>query len=294
MKRLREAALVAVVLAAAGCDGGKAEEKAAACRAAWTERTTAIRSEADSLTAFEAEAAAKRTAIDKTAAEAEKRLRAMTVSREEAVTSYPDKMKARVVAGKMRLGFLTPTREEQGKPVAQLRFDIEVQGDYRAVAKTIAAIYDQARVVLFDRLEVNITDEYKKWSVVKGRIRLFQLTEAAPPVTLTGGVAASYSAALATAKPAECDGMPEAAAFDAAIAELRKREPAAKLKKELEERDAAAKARAAIADDLVRRRDDNRAIWTAHTDELVEKAKGSVGGLAELTFKENGEPDWKL
>lgn len=229
---------------------------------------------------------------------ADAKLAALTIADRD-VLSYPDRVKGRVAAGKMRLASMTPLRAEaaEGALAGSLKaiaYDLEVQGDYRAVAKMIAAVYDQPKAIFVDRLEVNISDEYKKWATVRARVHVYAPV-AAPP-SAPSAPSDAFTAATAPAAPPEgCDGIesPAAQQVEAARAALAARAPDAAMVAELNRRAASSEAKAALAADLVQRRDDNRAAFGSRADELVQKAKDAVAGFAELRFKPNGEPDWR-
>lgn len=238
----------------------------------------------------------RRKDAEKALAAAEKRLAKLTIKREEAAGSYPDRIKGRVVSSKMRVGTIQPLRQEPGKPLAAVRFDVEIQGDFKRAAKTIAALYEQPKAFFLDKLEVNIADERKAWSFVKAQFHVYSVTEPpeAPAPPEEWDVPAAYAAALAWAPAAECAAVPAPPELAAVRARLQELDSVARATRAVEALEESAKARDAIADDLVRRRDDDRAMWTAHSDELVEKSRKSITGVAELRFNDKGEPDWKM
>lgn len=289
--------LAFLVFAAAGC--GKGAEKIAACESAWGARLAALTEQQRLLDDTIASAPERTEAVEAAARIADATLAALTVAERDVLT-YPDRVKGRVAAGKMRLASMTPLRAEAAEgalagALKTIAYDVEVQGDYRAVAKMIAAVYDQPKAIFVDRLEVNISDEYKKWATVRARVHVYAPL-AAPATGTPAGPTEEFTAATAPASPpAGCEGIesPAAQQAETARAALAARAQEAAVAAELVRREAASEARTALAADLVRRRDDNRAAFTSRADELVRKAKEAVAGFAELRFKANGEPDWR-
>ena len=289
-------ALVLLVLLGAGC--GKDTEKRAACEKAWGARLAALTEQQRLLDEAAVGVADRMKAVDAAAKGAEAKIVALTVA-ERDVLSYPDRVKGRVAAGKMRLASMTPLRAEAAEgPLAgklkSIGYDLEIQGDYRAVAKTVAALYDQPKAIFLDRLEVNISDEYKKWATVRAQVRVY--SPVAQPAALPAAPPEAFIAAIAPFAPEGCESTatdPAALNAEEARARLAARTAEASSAAELQRREAANEARTALATDLVRRRDDNRAAFTSRADELVTKAKDAVTGFAELRFKANGEPDWR-
>lgn len=291
----RAVACVAVpAVLSASCSGGAARQQAATCAAAWSEGVATARAQIDALVKAEGTLEQRTKDAQKASTAVEKRLARLTIRREDAAFAYPDKIKARVAAGRMRLTSIETGREELGKPLAAVSFDVELQGAYGNVSRAIAALYDQPKAFFLDRVEVNILDERRKLSHVKASFHVYRLTEGAPKPGDDPGTPKGWNDALAWSAPAECK--PESAPpeLEAAKAELRAKEPLAKAVRAVEVLEESVKSRGGAADDLLARRDDDRASWTAYSDELVKKAKGSVTGLAELRFDAKGEPDWKL
>jgi hypothetical protein len=291
--RVRAFGILAATALLAACGGTAAQKQADACAAAWQGGIAAAEDLTQTLTDGEPLLDQRRKDTEKALLAAEKRLAALTIKREEAATAYPDRVKGRVVSSKMRVGTIQAMRQEPGKPLAAVRFDVEIQGDYKYVSKTLAALYEQPKAFFVDRVEVNITDERKSWSLLKVQFHVFSVTEAAPAAPADAGLPAAYSSALSWAPAPECASSAPPAELAAARARLQDKEAAARGARAVDALDEIVKARVAIADDLVRQRDDDRAMWMAHSDELVEKSKTSVTGVAELRFTK-GEPDWRL
>lgn len=289
----RAVGIIAVAAFLAGCGGGAAQKQADACAAAWQGGIATAEKLAQALADGEPLLEQRRKDAQKAAVAAEKRLTALTIKREEAATSYPERVKGRVVSSKMRVGTIQAMRAEQGRPLAAVRFDMELQGDYKHLSKTLKALFDQPKAFFVDRAEVNIADERKAWSLTKVQFHVFSVTESAPVVPADSGLPAAYSAALSWAPAPECASTTPPAELAAARARLQEMEAAARAARAVEALEEIVKARVAIADDLVRQRDDDRAMWTAHSDELVQKSKTSITGVAELRFTK-GEPDWRL
>ena len=265
-------------------------DKSAACVAAWNGRVAAIDAATKALDEAEAGVAGRESAARAAREEIEKQLVATTVRYEDRET-YPEKLKGVVAKQKMRLAAMTPMKREAVKPAPAIRYDLEIQGEYKNVARTIAALYEQPKVFLFDRVEVNITDTFKKWSIVKAQGWVYELPPDAP-----AAVAAKPAPVADEGTPPECEGLPpppmaeEVAGKRAALearADARIRVTA------MAEVEARVAARRALLADLLRRRDDNRAAFTSHSDELVRRAQGAVTLLGELRFKPNGEADWR-
>ncbi|HUR28100.1 MAG TPA: hypothetical protein VM509_07930 [Planctomycetota bacterium] len=285
--------VVLAAVALGGCGGGAAQKQADVCAAAWDGGVTAVNGEIAVLDEAGPVLAQRKTDADKAVSAAEKRLAGLTIKRDEALASYPDKVKGRVVSAKMRVGGIQPMREESGKPFAPIRYDLEIQGEHARVSKALAALYEQPKAIQLDRVEVNITDERKGWAITKVQFRVFTLTEPQPAPAAEPAVPASYTAALAWAPAGDCATAPVPSSMTEARAALQEREAIAKSVRSVEAIEDVAKSRNALADDLVRKRDDDRALWTAHADSIVENAKKSVTGLAELRFNAKGEPDWR-
>lgn len=286
MLRTVGCAILAPVLFA--CSHGGAD-KSAACLAAWKGRVETIDAATKALDDAEAGLAGRESAARAAREEIEKQLLATTVRYEDRET-YPEKLKGLVAKQKMRLATMTPMKREAGKPAPAIRYDLEIQGEYKNVARTLAAFYEQPKVFLFDRVEVNITDTFKKWSIVKAQGWVYELPEAPAAVATKPAPVADEGA------PPECEALPppalaqEVAGKRAALearAETRSRVAA------MAEVEARLAARRALLADLVRRRDDNRAAFTSHSDELVRRAQGAVTLLGELRFKPTGEADWR-
>lgn len=281
-------------MALGGCGGGAAQKQADACAAAWQGGIVAAQEQARALAEAEPLLEQRRKDAEKAAAAVEKRLAALTIRREEAATSYPEKVKGRVVSSKMRVGTIQALREESGKPLAKLRFDVEIQGEYKRAVKTLAALYEQPKAFFVEKVEVNIADERKGWAIMKVQFHVASLTAPAPPLPPDPGLPAAFTAARAWAPAAECASYPVPQEMAAGRAALQEKEAVARSVRAIEVLEEAVQVRTAIADDLVRRRDDDRAMWTAFSDEIVQKARTSVTGVAELRFNDKGEPDWKM
>lgn len=291
---MRSLGVVIVAVALGGCGRTAAQKQADVCASAWEGGIAAARDQLASLTAAEPLLAQRKADANKSVAAAEKRLVGLTIKRDEANSSYPDKVKGRIASAKMRVGGIQPMREESGKPFAPIRYDLEIQGEHKRFAKALVALYDQPKAVLFDRVEVNITDDRKGWSISKVQFRVFTLTEPQPAPPADAGLPAAYAAALAWTPAADCAAAPAPATIAETRAALQAKEAIARQIRAIEAIEEIAKARNTLADDLVRKRDDDRAIWTAHADSIVENAKKSVTGVAELRFNAKGEPDWKM
>lgn len=288
------ALLAAIALGTAGCSGGVAQKQADACAAAWQGGITAVQEQTAALAEAEPLLEQRKKDAQKAAVAIEKRLDGLTIKRDEAVSAYPDKIKGRVISAKMRVGTIQPLRQEQGKPLAKVRFDVEIQGEFKRAAKTISALYEQPKAFFLERVEVNIADEQKGWAILKVQFHVNTLTEPPPAIPPEPGPPAAYSDALAWTPAAECATHPAPPEVAAGRTSLQEKEALARAVRAVELLEASVKARTAIADDLIRRRDDDRAMWTPHADAIVEKAKTSVTGVAELRFNEKGEPDWKM
>lgn len=294
IRGVRSTALLLAATVVAGCSGGAAQKQADVCAAAWQGGITAAQETATALNDAEPLLEQRKKDAEKAAVAIEKRLAALTIRREEAVVSYPDKVKGRVVSAKMRVGSIQALREESGKPLAKVRFDVEIQGEYKRFVKMLAALYEQPKAFFLEKVEVNIADERKGWAIVKVQFHVNMLTASAPPLPADPGLPAAFTSALAWVPAAECASHPAPAEMAAGRAALQEKEAVARAVRSVEVFEEAVKARTAIADDLIRRRDDDRAMWTSHSDEIVEKAKTSVTGVAQLRFNEKGEPDWRM
>ena len=99
---MRSFGIVAATALLAGCDGGAAQKQADACAAAWQGGVAAAEELTRALTEGEPLLEQRRKTAEKAAVAAEKRLTALTIKREEAATSYPERIKGRVVSSKMR------------------------------------------------------------------------------------------------------------------------------------------------------------------------------------------------
>lgn len=264
------------------------------CAVEWKKGVATVRAQIDALAQAEPALEQRKKDAQKALVGVEKRLAGLTIRREDAAFAYPDRIKARVASARMRSSSVETGREEPGKPLAAVSFDLEFQGPYGNISKAVAALYDQPKAFFLDRVEVNIVDERRKMSTVKARFRVYRLTEGAPKPADDLGLPTAVSEALAWQAPAECDPETAPPELAAVMAELQAGEPVARSLRLVEALEESVKTRGAIAEDLVRRRDDDRASWTSHSDELVQNAKRSVTGLAELRFNAKGEPDWKL
>ena len=281
--------------AVAGCDGGEARKRAEACAAAWEAGLATMGDQAATLDAAEPALAQRLRDAKKEAAAAEKRLAALTIRRQDAQRAYPDRLKARVASARMRMATVQPVREEPEKPLGTIRFSAEIQGDHRRVSKTIEALYRQPKAFFLDRVEVNILDERTRRTQLRIEFHVHHITDGMEEVPEDSGRSPSFEAALAWAAPAGCQAGEDAAArLESARAALAEREALASRVHRVERVEATVKARGELADDLVRRRDDDRAMWAAYADQLVENAKSSVTGIAELRFDDEGDPDWKM
>lgn len=284
------AALLTLLLAGCGPD----KEKVAACQSAWDARIAAVAAQSTLLD--DAQGFDEKSVADATKA-AQKRLETLTVTHRDR-DMYPERLKGVVASAHMRLGSITPTRQDPpGKALRSVRYDFEISGDYRAIAKTVAALYAQPKAFFLDSLEVNITDEYRKLATLKGTAWVYELDLPNESAPAAGAPSPAFNAAIAkAAAPAECQGVKDkewAEKWEGARAALASRADQAGGAKIVEDRKAAAASLASMADDLLKRRDDNKAQFTTHADELVGKAKAAVTGLAELKFGSNGEPIYK-
>ena len=292
---MRAAIALGIALATSTC--GKSADSSGSCARVWTARAGALDAVSKELDAAEAGIADREVAAKQRGDEVEKKLAALTVAYQDR-ESYPDRIKGVIAKQKMRLGNMSPMKRELGKPAVAIRYDLEIQGEYKNVAKAIAALYDQPKAFLLDRVEVNITDNYKKWAIVKAQGWVYEMPDlaAAAPVVSPESAALAASIGDPGATP-ECDGVTPAPA-SAADAEAKRtalaaRRDVTKRLDALAALEARVASRAALLDDLVRRRDDNRAAFSSHSDELVRRAQSAVTLLAELRFKANGEPDWR-
>lgn len=296
MHRCRAKVALLFLVVGTGC--GKDTEKRAACEKAWGARLAALTEQQRLLDEATAGSADRMKAVEAAAKATEAKIVALTVADRD-VLSYPDRVKGRIAAGKMRLASMTPLRAEAAEgPLAgklkSIGYDLEIQGDYRAVAKTVAALYDQPKAIFVDRLEVNISDEYKKWATVRAQVRVYSPVTLPATSTATPPPPEAFVAATTPFVQEGCDSTdPAALQAEDVRARLAARAGEASSAAELKGREAANEARIALATDLVRRRDDNRAAFTTHADELVTKAKDAVTGFAELRLKADGEPDWR-
>lgn len=296
MPRRRANLALFLLFTSAGC--GKGAEKEAACVAAFDARYASVVEQQRLLDEALAGEPERTKALESAAKAVDAKLVSLTVADRD-VLSYPDRVKSRVAAGKMRLASMTPLRSTaaEGALAGSLKtigYDLEIQGDYRAVAKMLAAVYDQPKAIFVDRLEVNISDEYKKWATVRAQVRVY--SPVAPPGALPAAPAEAFTAVTSPFVPEGCASTttdPIALQTDDVRATLAARAAEASAAAVMQQREAANEARTALATDLVRRRDDNRAAFTSHSDELVTKAKAAVTGFAELRLKANGEPDWR-
>ncbi len=289
---MRSVAFLVVSFGLVSC--GPPREKVQACEAALNARLAAIQAAAAAVDSAESEGAARIAAAEQSAKAADKRLAKVTIPYKD-VLSYPDRLKERIAAGKMRFVSATPLRAEGGSPLKALRYDVELTGDYRAVAKTLRALYEQPVALFVDRVEVNVTDEYRKQATVRMQVFVHEMPKPIQSVPPGKGPSPAWSAAIAKVTPDECAGISSrlASEIETARAALEARGEAAEKARVVEDRENLAKARAALADELLAKRDDNKAAFTSRADELVEKAKTSVAGLAELRFTASGEPDWR-
>ncbi len=288
LRMLRNAGCAILAPGLFACSHGA--DRSAACVAAWNGRAATIDAATKELDDAEAGVAGREAAARVAREEIEKQLVATTVRYEDRET-YPEKLKGVVAKQKMRLATMTPMKREAGKPAPAIRYDLEIQGEYKHVARTIAALYEQPKVFLFDRVEVNITDTFKKWSIVKAQGWVYELPPDAPTA-----VAAQPAPIADEGAPPECQGLPRPALAEAVAgkrAALEARAEARSRVAAMAELEARVAARRALLADLVRRRDDNRAAFTSHSDELVRRAQGAVTLLGELRFKPNGEADWR-
>lgn len=265
-----------------------------ACEAAWAAPIREVDAASAALDAIAADGGVREREAAAAAANARSRMRALTIRREDAL-GYPQKVRPLVRRGRMLFTAMTPLRPEEEGGLVRIPYDLEMQGDARALANTLRALYDQPVALTIERLEVNITDERLHRAAVKARVRVWSWREVPAPAE-TPEPAASFRAAIAeVAPPAACAGRASAGA--AAWKERREtllgRTEEARRLGQLERREAAAAEMLRMAGDLVRRRDDDRAAWSAHADALVARARAEVTGMAELRFRTNGEPEWR-
>jgi hypothetical protein len=284
----------AILLGGTGC--GHIIKVDPVCEAAWSARADQVESAAKALDAEATGGEERRAAALASIGESDHRLQGLTVQYKDR-ESYPERVKAVVAKQKMRLSTMNAVRREPGVPLGAIRYELEIQGDYRSVVKTIAGLYDQPKVFVIDRVEVNITDVLRKWAVVKVQARVFEMPDGPlvvpPPAAPPWDVVAAHAGA-----PPECGaGATPPAALAARINGARaslaaKADAAADASATLSQEGVAA-AHAKLGDDLVRKRDDNKAAYTSRSDELLKKAETAVAGLAELRIKPDGEPDWR-
>lgn len=305
----RDRCVVPALLIAVSCAacsqlfGGGAQ--AQRCAAGWQARLDALAAASERVD----EAARTREAREAELSSGEK-----AVAREiAAVTlpfgdreSYADRVKGLVARKKMRLGSMTPFKREQapGDPAVAIWYDLELQGDYRKVANAVAGLYEQPKYFQLSRVEVNISEPNRRgWTVVRAQGWVYETPAVEAAV---GGMAATSSGTLAAAiLAAEADDPPSgcgepspapasiATALAAARARLDGRAADVEAIDALDARERRLAARRALLAELLRRRDDNKAQFATHVDELVRRALESVTLLAELRFDPNGDPEWK-
>ena len=279
-------------MAAAGCAQDK--QKVAACDDAWRARIAVVEAQTSALDKV---AALDDKAADAAVKAAASKIDAIAIAHRD-VDVYPDRVKPLVAKAKMRLASMSATHvDPPGQALRAVKYDFEIQGDYRALPKTLAALYAQPKAFFIDKVELNITDEYRKWCSLKGTVWVYQF-DPPPPKTAPGGVLPDgFAAATAdAAAPAECTGV----RGDSSLPQKWQTERAALAARSEEAKGASAKRQHAddagawgkMAEDLVHRRDDNKALFLAHADELVNKTKASVAGVEDLKFNGKGEPEY--
>src|SRR3954462_1384781 len=175
----RRASLALTIAFAAPACGKGGENKSVACERVWTARAGALDAAAAVFDTAEAGIAEREAAAKKNGDEVEKKLIAMTVAYQDREV-YPDKLKGLVAKQKMRLANMSPLKREPGKPATAIRYDLEIQGEYKNAVKVIAAFYEQPKAFQYDRVEVNITDAYKKWSIIKAQGWVYEMPDPAP------------------------------------------------------------------------------------------------------------------
>ena len=113
--------VVLCALVAAGCGSAEARKRAQVCSESRKAAVDQANAELQELAAAEPELVQKRMALESAAAAAEKRLAALTIKRQDATSAYPDRVKGRVAAVKMRMASIQAWKRKWGLWTSQRR-----------------------------------------------------------------------------------------------------------------------------------------------------------------------------